>query len=37
MWKTFAPTVQLLSGVQEVNASNGYWDTGYLKKKKVFP
>jgi len=32
IWKKFAPAVKLLSGVQEVNASNGYWDTGYLKK-----
>jgi hypothetical protein len=36
MWNTFAPVVKLLSGVQEVNAPNGYWEIGYLKKK-VFP
>jgi len=35
MWNTFAPVVKLLSGAQEVNAPNGYWDTGYLEK--VFP
>jgi hypothetical protein len=32
IWNKFAPAVKLLSGVQEVDASNGYWETGYLQK-----